>query len=272
MRRCRAAPSAAGGRDGRRHRDTARAGDRCAPGRCRRAEPVARGRRGCSAWSNHSDCCSTPVMFRRDRGSVWGAHVTSIGQDVLLVEPAEVGDVEGMGEEVALRVAEVRPVEPDVALVEDAVEGHPPPPPVRRGRRRESGAVHERPVARGELRGVLPVPGSTGPTSVHRRPLVGRCRRSRARCRCAGSRRRPRRRPTGQAAPSAVEPMPSAIPAVVSTHVRHRWPPVRSNDRRTPRIGLGLAPGEAGGSRARHRARSPPASRCSPACPATRTP
>ncbi len=40
------------------------------------------------------------------------------GEDVFVVEPAEIGDVEAVREEVALRIAEIRPVEPHVALVE----------------------------------------------------------------------------------------------------------------------------------------------------------
>ncbi len=62
-----------------------------------------------------------------------GAQVTSTASTCFLVEAAQVGDVERVGEEVPLRVTEVGAVEPDVGLVEDAVEGHPPPPTVLQG-------------------------------------------------------------------------------------------------------------------------------------------
>ena len=140
--------------------------------------------------------------------------------------------------------------------------------PSGRGRRRESCAVHDRPVARRELGGALPVARhrDLGPSA---RALVS-----------SSSSAIPLRRISSSASAAThgpgssipIEPIHSArrsacrlpidLPAaVVSSHVRHRerssdFPrrsAVSSNDRRTPRLGVGLPPGQAGGARARDR-------------------
>ena len=65
-------------------------------------------------------------------------------EHVVVPEPGEGGDVEAVGEEVALGVAEVGPVEPHVRLVEDPVERDPAPPARLRRRAVESAAVQDR--------------------------------------------------------------------------------------------------------------------------------
>ena len=47
-------------------------------------------------------------------------------EGVLAAVGQRLGDLEGVGEEVALGVADVAAVEPDVALVEEPVEPQPP--------------------------------------------------------------------------------------------------------------------------------------------------
>ena len=47
------------------------------------------------------------------------------GEDVLVADPGQLRDVERVREEVALRVAEIRTVQPGVTLIEDAVERDP---------------------------------------------------------------------------------------------------------------------------------------------------
>ena len=63
-----------------------------------------------------------------------------------------VGDLERVGGEVALGVAEVGAVEPDVALVEEAVEAQPPPAVAGAGGLVEGRAVQQRAVVVGEGR------------------------------------------------------------------------------------------------------------------------
>ena len=90
------------------------------------------------------------------------------GQHVVVAEPGQRGDVEAVREEVALRIAEVGAVEPDVGLVEDAVERDPPAGADGRGGELEALAVQDRPVA-GELRAVRPPvtgDGDLGPLVV----------------------------------------------------------------------------------------------------------
>ena len=72
------------------------------------------------------DGCASPS------GRAGGAQVTSTASTCSVPRRARLGDLEGVREEVALGVAEVGAVEPDVALVEDAVEHDP----VARARRR----------------------------------------------------------------------------------------------------------------------------------------
>ncbi len=90
------------------------------------------------------------------------------GEDVLVAEPRQRGDVEAVTEEVALGVAEVGAVEPDVGLVEDPVERDPSSPSLGGRRRGERVSVHQRSGARGELRLVLPMArhGDLGPPRV----------------------------------------------------------------------------------------------------------
>src|SRR5205807_270923 len=66
------------------------------------------------------------------------------GEEVFGPLPQLISDLEAVREEVAFGVADVRAVEPDVALVEDAVEGKPAPPPCRRSSRFEAPAVQHR--------------------------------------------------------------------------------------------------------------------------------
>ena len=97
-----------------------------------------------------------------------GLHVDLDGEHVVVAEPRQRGDVEAVGEEVALRVPEVGAVEPDVGLVEDAVERDPAPPAGVGGGRSNRRAVEDRPVARGERRVAAPVSrdADLGPAAV----------------------------------------------------------------------------------------------------------
>ena len=80
-------------------------------------------------------------------------------QDVLVACGQSVGDLEGVGHEVALGVAHVGAVEPHVALVEEPVE-HEPLAPARRGwRGLEPVPVQERPVVSRERGRRAPVSG-----------------------------------------------------------------------------------------------------------------
>ena len=74
-----------------------------------------------------SQCWKTPVRLRLAVRSPGGEQTTSSGQEVLGPVPQLVGDLEGVAEEVALGVADVAAVQPDVGLVEDAVEHQPGP-------------------------------------------------------------------------------------------------------------------------------------------------
>jgi len=76
-----------------------------------------------------------------------------------------VGDLELVRGEVALGVAEVAPVEPHVALVEEAVEHQPRPLTRGAGGRLEAAPVEQRPVGVGERLGRAPVP-----RDLHGRP------------------------------------------------------------------------------------------------------
>ncbi len=109
------------------------------------------------------------------------------GEVVLLALAQGGGDLEGVRGEVALRVTEVGAVEPDVALVEEAVEGEPGPPALggARGPRRSAGRAGRRRSRRTQ--------GSSASGRAPRRPPT-RCRRSRRRASCAAGPRR-RRRP-----------------------------------------------------------------------------
>ena len=173
----------------RRRRGTARGSGRPAPARCRQTRT---GRQRPPGFQFAVD--AVPVL--EHAGDVALAAVTALRraghldrEHVLVAEPRQRRDVERVGEEVALGVAEVGAVEPDVGLVEDAVERHP-------AARRQSGsgaveamAMEQRTVAVGELGMVPPVPGD-------RRSAPTSCRRRRGRSPPAAGRRRPRSRAT----------------------------------------------------------------------------
>jgi len=90
------------------------------------------------------------------------------GQDVLGAGPQLVGDLKGVGQEVTLGVPEVGAVEPDVALVEAALEHHEGPSPFGRPGGLKGAAVQDGPVARLEARGRPPVAGDreVGPVAI----------------------------------------------------------------------------------------------------------
>ena len=153
------------------------------------AARVARCRPGFQSGSRQSQCWNTPVRFRlavrssaRDAGDLDGEVVLAAGAQ-------RVGDLEGVRGEVALGVAEVRPVEPHVALVEEAVEGQPGAATLGRAHRVEGPPVEQRSVGVGEGGGRAPVAGDLD-------GLPARRRRSRRRATCGGGRRRRRRRAT----------------------------------------------------------------------------
>ena len=79
-------------------------------------------------------------MLRRPRRAPLGVAGHLDGEHVVVAEAGERRDVEAVGEEVALGIAEVGAVEPHVGLVEDAVERDPAPPARRRRRAARSGA------------------------------------------------------------------------------------------------------------------------------------
>ena len=87
---------------------------------------------GFQSGSRQSQCWNTPVMLRLAVRSDGGVHVTSTARWCSLARPQRIGDLEGVGGEVALRVAEVAAVEPHVALVEEPVEGQPRAAVIRR--------------------------------------------------------------------------------------------------------------------------------------------
>jgi hypothetical protein len=73
-------------------------------------------------------------------------------EQVLAALAQRVGDLERVGHEVALGVADVPAVEPHVALVEEPVEDEPAAPAVARRRRLEPAPVQQRAVVLGERR------------------------------------------------------------------------------------------------------------------------
>ena len=96
---------------------------------------------GFQSGSMQSQCWNTPVMLRLARRSGWRrAGRPRRRARARRRAAAQVGDVERVGEEVALGVAEVGAVEPHVALVEDPVERQPaparPPGPASSSKRR----------------------------------------------------------------------------------------------------------------------------------------
>ena len=211
------------------------------------------------------------------------AQATSTASTCSRREAGEVGDLEGVGEEVALGVAEVGAVEPHVGLVEDAVEDHPVAGARRAGVELEAGAVEQRAVAVGERRRAsasgrgrdrLPavvvvvephglaaqvVVGERGPPrsrQVHRRARVQiRLRPIGPSCRAA------RRRSPAGASGGMVDACRRPAPSPSAGHPRRSCgPPAGSRSRSRRRSAATPSP------------RSPPASRCSTACSATSTP
>ena len=77
---------------------------------------------GFQSGSRQSQCWNTPVRLRLAVRSLGRRAGDLDGEQVLAARPERVGDLEGVREEVALGVAEVGAVEPDVALVEEPVE------------------------------------------------------------------------------------------------------------------------------------------------------
>ena len=77
---------------------------------------------GLHCGSAASQCPKTPVTVRFAVRSRCGGHATSSASTCSVALPQRVGDLERVRHEVALGRAEVVAVEPDVAVVEDAVE------------------------------------------------------------------------------------------------------------------------------------------------------
>ncbi len=118
---------------------------------------------GFQSWSRRSQCWKTPVRLRLAVRSA-GAGAGHLHRQGVLVGGLEgLGHLEGVGEEVALGVAQVGAVEPHVARVEDAVEDEPGASwSFRRAEglgALERGAVEHRSVPLGEGGGRTPVAG-----------------------------------------------------------------------------------------------------------------
>ena len=144
---------------------------RSAPGR---SSSMVTGRHnppGFHVRSNDSPSCSTPVMLRFASRSRWGQHDTSTARTCSPESLARLGDVEPVGEEVALGVAEVGAVEPHVGLVEDALEGDEHAPVVGGWFEVERTSIQQRAVRLGELGNGAPVTGdrNVGPRASRRR-------------------------------------------------------------------------------------------------------
>jgi hypothetical protein len=102
-------------------------------------------------------------------GEVAGRGAGDLHREVVLGPGGQrLGDLEGVGHEVPLGVAEVRAVEPHVALVEEAVERQPGAAVGGRCRRVEGAAVQEGSVGVGERRRRPPVA-----RHLHALPAVG---------------------------------------------------------------------------------------------------
>ena len=78
-------------------------------------------------------------------------------EDMVTAVSQRIRHLERVREEVTLGRAEVTAVEPDVAVVEDPLEGEEPPPALRQGGGGEAAPVEHRAVAAGEGRGAPPV-------------------------------------------------------------------------------------------------------------------
>ena len=138
--RRRASRRAAAGPAPRWPRCTAHGAGRGGPGRSRGCGPAARGRRGSTSGSRLSQWEKTPVMRRLAVRSSW-RRARDLDRERRARRAARSCsvDLERVREEVALGRAEVVAVEPDVAVVEDAVELRNAPVRLR-GRGARSGA------------------------------------------------------------------------------------------------------------------------------------
>ena len=95
----------------------------CGPGRSRSRRTGRQIPPGFQSGSRQSQCWNTPVMLRLAvRSRLRGAGRPRRRARARVRAGERLGDLERVREEVALGVAEVGAVEPDVALVEDAVE------------------------------------------------------------------------------------------------------------------------------------------------------
>ena len=83
---------------------------------------------GFQSGSMQSQCWKMPVRLRLAVRSVGRVQATSTASRWSGRARERGGHLEGVGKEVPLGVAEVLAVQPDVALVEDAVEGQKPAP------------------------------------------------------------------------------------------------------------------------------------------------
>jgi len=81
------------------------------------------------------------------------------GKHVVCSQSRQIGDVEGVGKEVALWVAEVRAIEPYVSLIEDSVEGDEPAATIGGWSEIELASIQEGAVVRAERGSVAPMAG-----------------------------------------------------------------------------------------------------------------
>ena len=163
--------ASAGGPGCRRASGTTRAAPvELAPDRSRRRRRAARRPRAPVPGPRASQCWNRPVMLRPPAvpGPRCGAQVTSTASTWSSPSREQAGDVEAVREEVALGVAEVRAVEPDVGLVEDPVERDPATSSGGGSGHVEPSPEQDRPVAGGELGAAVPVTRDRG-RSGHRR-------------------------------------------------------------------------------------------------------
>ena len=203
-----------------------------------------------------SQCWKTPVRLRLAlrSGGPGAGHLDR--QQVVGAGRQRGGDLEGVGKEISLGVAQVLAVQPDVALVENAVEGQEPAPAGRRPV--ASGTAGGRGWARRSRR----TPDATA-SGRERRPFARTTRRGRRR-------RTPAEDPRSTPRPASRHPGPSGRRVVgeagrLPVPARPAWfraPPVR--DVRRPGVAcrhdvtpgdhwtaatlrLGVPPGQGGG-------------------------
>ena len=78
---------------------------------------------------------------------------------VFVIEFGQCCHIEAVRKEIALRVAEICAIEPDISLIEDAVQSDPPTGTITRGVGAEAMSIHHWPIAGSKLRSVSPVTG-----------------------------------------------------------------------------------------------------------------